>query len=59
MIGKGAMALSHKRVDLDIERNFFTCSVVKHWERFPRGVVYAPSVETFKVRLSRALSIMI
>jgi len=32
---------------------------VKHWHRLPRGVVDAPSLETFKVRLDAALSNMI
>ena len=30
--------------------------VVKHWNRSPGEVVDAPSLETFKVRLDRALS---
>ena len=29
--------------------------VVKHWHRLPTEVVGAPSLETFKVRLDRAL----
>jgi len=29
--------------------------VVKHWHRLPREVVDAPSLETFKVALDRAL----
>jgi len=33
--------------------------VVKHWYRFPREVVDAPSLETFKVRLDGALSSLI
>jgi len=33
--------------------------VVKHWYRFAREVVDAPSLETFKVRLDRALSSLI
>jgi len=34
-------------------------SVVKHWNRFPREVVDAPPLQTFKVRLDRALSNLI
>jgi len=30
--------------------------VVKHWHRWPREVVEAPSLETFKARLDGALS---
>ena len=33
--------------------------VVKHWNRLPREVVDAQSLETFKVRLDRALSNLI
>ena len=33
--------------------------VVKHWNRLPREVVDAPSLETFTVRLDRALSNLI
>ena len=33
--------------------------VVKHWNRLPREVVDAPSLETFKVRLDGALSNLI
>ncbi|KFQ16238.1 hypothetical protein N330_05348, partial [Leptosomus discolor] len=38
-------------------RNFFTVRVVKHWNRLPREVVEAPSLETFK--LDGALSNLI
>jgi len=41
---------------LDIRNKFFAIRVVKHWHRFPREVVNAPSLETLKVRLDRALS---
>jgi len=33
--------------------------VVKHWQRLPREVVNAPSLETFKVRLGQALDNLI
>ncbi|KFM09965.1 hypothetical protein AS27_04807, partial [Aptenodytes forsteri] len=47
------------RFRLDIRKKFFTLRVVKHWHRLPREVVDAPSLETFKVRLDRALSNLI
>ena len=33
--------------------------LVRHWPRLPREVGDAPSLETFKVRLDRALSNLI
>ena len=47
--------LKKGRFRLDIRKKF-TVRVVKHWHRFPREVVDAPSLETFKVRLDGALS---
>jgi len=38
---------------------FFTTRVMKHWNGLPREVVGAPSLETFKARLDRALSNLI
>ncbi|KFW69921.1 hypothetical protein AS28_02964 [Pygoscelis adeliae] len=44
---------------MDVRKKFFTMRVVKHWNRLPREAVDAPSLETFKVRLDRALSNLI
>jgi len=48
--------LQQGRIRLDIRKKFFTMRVVKHWHRLPREAVEAPSLETFKTRLDRALS---
>jgi len=39
-----------------MRKKFFTRRVLKYWNRLPREVVEAPSLETFKVRLDGALS---
>ena len=44
---------------LDIRKTFVTTEVVKHWHRFPREAVGAPSLETLKARLDGALSNLI
>ncbi|KFQ98213.1 hypothetical protein Y956_04171, partial [Nipponia nippon] len=51
--------LKEGRFRLDIRKKFFTMRVVKHWNRLPREVVGAPSLETFKARLDGALSNLI
>jgi len=51
--------LKEGKFRLDIRKKFFMMRVVKHWNRFPREVIDAPSLETFQVRLDGALSNLI
>ena len=46
--------LKEGRFNLDIENKSVTVRVVRHWNRLLRGVVDAPSQETFNVRLDQA-----
>ncbi|KFW11416.1 hypothetical protein N327_00637, partial [Fulmarus glacialis] len=51
--------LKEGKFRLAIRKTFFTMRVVKHWNRLPREVVAAPSLERLKVRLDGALSNLI
>ena len=48
--------LEEGRSRLDIRKKFFTMKVVRRWNRLPREVVDAPSLEAFKARLDGAVS---
>ncbi|GAB0207769.1 mitochondrial enolase superfamily member 1 [Grus japonensis] len=51
--------LKEGRFRLHIRKKFFTVRMVRHWNRLPREVVDAPSLEVFKARLDMALSNLI
>ena len=51
--------LKEGRFRLDIRKKFFTQRVVTHWNRLPKEVVDAPSLEAFKARLDVALGSLV
>jgi len=47
------------RFRLGIRRKLFTQNVVMHWNRLPKEVMDAPSLEALKARLDMALGILV
>ncbi|GAB0186777.1 hypothetical protein GRJ2_001143000 [Grus japonensis] len=53
------LKLKESRFRLSVRKTFFTMRVVRHWNRFPREAVEAPSLEVFKVGLDGALGSLV
>ena len=54
-IKEGRFKLEEGRFRLDIREKSLTVKVLRHWNRLPSAVIDSPSLETFKVRLDKAL----
>jgi len=53
------LKLRQGKFRLDIRRKFFTQRAVMHWDRLPKKVVDAPSLEAFKARLDVSLGSLV
>ena len=57
--GGNGFKVRQGRFRLDIRSKFFTQRVVMLWNRLPKEVVDAPSLEAFKARLDVALGSLV
>ena len=53
------LKLGQGRFRFDIRKNFFTQRVVTHWNRLPKEVVDAPSLDAFKATLDVTLGSLV
>jgi len=53
------LKLHQGRFRFDTQKNFFTESIVQHWNRLPREVVESPSLKVFKKCVDEALQNMV
>ncbi|KFV79096.1 hypothetical protein N308_13263, partial [Struthio camelus australis] len=51
--------LKHRKFCLNMRKNFLTVRVTERWNRLPREVVEAPSLEIFKTHLDVILGNML
>ncbi|KFV82345.1 hypothetical protein N308_08562, partial [Struthio camelus australis] len=51
--------LMHRKLFLNMRKNFFTVRVTEHWNRLSREVGESPSLEIFKTRLDVILGNML
>jgi len=47
--------LRHRKLHLNMRKNFFPLKVTEHWNRLPREAVDSPSLEIFKTHLDKVL----
>ena len=56
---RNGFKVKEERFRLYMGKKFFTIKVVRNWNRLPRNVVDAPSLETFEIWLNGALNNLI
>jgi len=47
--------LKHRKIRLNMRKNFLPLRVTEHWNRLPREAVDSSSLEIFKTRLDEVL----